>query len=313
MKAPEIARALAERAEQLATQLEGSTPTSRGRLEVRYRSRGSLAVTTCGPKRGIWCDHGAGGIGGDALDLVRHLIHCSMAEAIAWSTSWLGVATDPPPPRGKAPASEPAPADPGLSLRLFREAVPIGDTLAAAYLRFRGLVPPRCTHLRFHPSCPRGAQERLPAMVAAMTDPVTNAFCGVHRTFLCADGRGKIEHGIPKMMMGRAGVIKLTPDEDVTLGLGVCEGIETGLALMQRAGWGAIWAAGSAGGIAKFPVLRGIECLTIFPDADDRGAGRKATETCTERWAAASREVQTIWPPGGQDWLDAFTAVPAIA
>jgi hypothetical protein len=113
------------------------------------------------------------------------------------------------------------------------------------------------------------------------------------------------------MMFGGAGVVRLAPDDEVTLALGICEGIETGLTLIQRAQWKAIWAAGSSGGMAKFPVLPGIECVTLFPDTDDSGAGAKAAAECAGRWVAAGREAQTIWPPGGMDWNDCLVGKAA--
>ena len=47
----------------------------------------------------------------------------------------------------------------------------------------------------------------------------------------------------------------------------------------------------SAGAMAKFPVMAGIEALTIFPDNDDNGVGMRAATTCADRWVAAGREV----------------------
>jgi hypothetical protein len=43
-----------------------------------------------------------------------------------------------------------------------------------------------------------------------------------------------------------------------------------------------VWAATSAGAIAKFPVLHGIESLTIFADAD--ATGLRSAAACQERW-----------------------------
>ena len=54
-----------------------------------------------------------------------------------------------------------------------------------------------------------------------MTDAVTNEPTGIHRTFLNPDGK-KIE----RKMLGRQGVVRITPDEDVTYGLGIAEGVE---------------------------------------------------------------------------------------
>ena len=63
-------------------------------------------------------------------------------------------------------------------------------------------------------------------IVALMTDPVTNEPTGIHRTFLNPDGK-KIE----RKMLGRQGVVRITPDEDVTYGLGISEGVEDALAV----------------------------------------------------------------------------------
>ena len=185
---------------------------------------------------------------------------------------------------------------------LWRECVPAFGTVVEAYLLSRGLELIVGAPLRFHPRCPRcprcprGATERLPAMVALMTDPVTGEPCGIHRTFLRSDGSGKAE-GQAKMMAGSAGVIRLLPDEDVTLGFGLVEGIETGLSVMQRYGWRPIWAATSAGGIAHLPPLPGIEAVTIFADAD--GAGHKAAAACASHWIGAGREARINLPPAG--------------
>ena len=104
------------------------------------------------------------------------------------------------------------------------------------------------------------------------------------------------------------GAIKLSPDEDVTEGLGVCEGIETGLSILA-ADWAPVWALGTAGNIAAFPVLPGIEALTIFGDNDDHkgSAGEKAAQGCAERWRSAGREVNIrIHKDAGCDWNDAL-------
>jgi hypothetical protein len=184
--------------------------------------------------------------------------------------------------------------------RIWSEAVPAAGTAAERYLLGRALMLPSDAPIRFHPACPRGA-DRHPAMMALMTDPITAAPCGVHRTFLQPDGGGKAPGNKTKMMLGTAGVIRLVPDAEVTVGLGLAEGIETSLAVMQRTGWRPVWAATSAGAIARFPVLAGVEALTIFADAD--GPGVTAARTCCQRWADAGREPRLLAPPMG-DWDD---------
>jgi hypothetical protein len=170
------------------------------------------------------------------------------------------------------------------------------------YFAARGLRMEDGAPLRFHPACPRGA-ERWPAMLALMTRPDTAEACGVHRTFLARDGSGKAPGEPKKAMAGEAGLVRLVPNDDVTLGLGLAEGLETALAVMQRTGWRPVWAATSAGAIRTFPMLPGIECLTVFGDAD--GPGMEAARACCGRWAAMGCEARILAPPAG-DWDDAL-------
>ncbi len=302
--ASEISALLAERMEQLATDLIGVAPTYRHGDTIRFRAKGSLVVEVRGARCGIWCDHGASGVGGDALDLVRHVRNCSMPDALDFAAAWLGLrpgqTTRPAPPPKPSPASDNPARAAEMAQRLWCEAVDPDCGPVPVYLASRGLLLPGAPVIRFHPSCPRGV-ERLPAMLALMTDPETGQPIGVHRTFLKLNGSGKA-NGQAKMMLGRAGVIRLA---GATGGrLGIAEGIETSLSLMQVEAWSPVWAAGSAGGIARLPVLPDIQHLTIFPDADDSGASIAASRTCARRWSDAGRHVSIEVPPAGTDWAD---------
>jgi len=295
----ELSRRLAERMGVFAAALAGN-PTSKGQMTWRFRSRGSLAVEVAGAKRGSWFDHEAGE-GGNALALVMHLRREPLPAALEWALAWLGEESRPAAPtapRQRAmPGEAPPPATLEMARRLWREAVPVADTLAAIYLAARGLREELGAPIRFHPDCPRGA-ERWPAMVALMSDPVMGEPCGVHRTFLARDGSGKAPGPMPtKMMCGAAGVIRLIADDEVTGGLGIAEGIETALSVMQGFGWRPVWAATSAGAIRTFPILPGIEALTIFADPD--GAGMEAARICARRWVEAGQEARICAPPRG--------------
>ena len=129
---------------------------------------------------------------------------------------------------------------------------------------------------------------RVPAMLGLFRDIITDEPCGIHRTALNPDGCGKADFPSlsPKKMLGRAkgAAIKLSTDREVTHGLGLAEGIETTLAALC-AGWRPVWAGGSANAIANFPLVAGIESLTIFADADD--VGRKCAHQCRSRWQEA--------------------------
>jgi hypothetical protein len=134
-------------------------------------------------------------------------------------------------------------------------------------------------------------------MIALMTDPITAEPIGLHRTFLLTDGTAKAPVPHPRMMLGNAGIIRL--DEDATLGVAVCEGLETALSI-AAARWRPIWVAGSLNMLARFPVLSGIECLTIFSDAKAHEVD--GARACAARWAAAGREAVVWIPPAAGDW-----------
>ena len=179
------------------------------------------------------------------------------------------------------------------------------------YLAARGIWPPPGTDaLRYHFACPftleDGTTISTPAMLGLFRDITTNEPTGLHRTALTREGtKSKIE-GLdnPKRMLGRAkgAAIKLSPDSAVSTGLGIAEGIETALTAIS-AGWHPVWALGSAGAISAFPILPGIETLSIFTDADP--AGLAAAKACRKRWRDAGRECNIILPPvDGQDWND---------
>ncbi len=78
---------------------------------------------------------------------------------------------------------------------VWAEALPIGGTVAEAYLRGRGITCALPNTLRFHPECWHSSGHRLPAMVATVQGCDLPA---VHRTYLRADGSGKADVDPPR-------------------------------------------------------------------------------------------------------------------
>jgi hypothetical protein len=188
---------------------------------------------------------------------------------------------------------------------------PTPTTIVGIYLIARGIDPPwpACIreHRRLYHRNGAGVVTWHPAMVCPIRDVHSNEVIGCHRTYL-APGGAKAEVDCPKKVLGRivGGAVKLTPDEEVTLGLGVSEGIENGLTALAE-NWSPVWALGTAGNLASFPLLNGVEALTIFADNDDdrTGTGEKAAQQCATRWRAAGREVTVYIPKAaGCDWND---------
>jgi hypothetical protein len=202
---------------------------------------------------------------------------------------------------GKSRPTPPPPLPAGLSPKaaaFWSACAPItADGIAARYLTGRRCALPHPDgDLRFHPSALHWpTRTRWPALVGLITDAVTNEPRSLHFTFLARDGDGKAPLGKKARLYlpdhrKQGGVVRLWPDAEVTIGLAIAEGVEN--ALSGARAFPLAWAALDAGNVAAFPVLSGIESLTIFADHD--AAGIAAAEACAARWTQAGREVR-IW------------------
>ncbi len=192
------------------------------------------------------------------------------------------------------------------AIAIWNEAGDAHGTVVERYLVSRDLdLPPGADVLRYHPACPWRDEERqqtigVPALIACMRAIDGDAVTGIHRTRLTAEG---VKVGRKMLGIAAGAAVKIDDDADVTHGLVIGEGIESCLAGRQL-GFKPTWALGSAGAIAKLPILGGVECLSILAEHD--AANRKAVEECAGRWHAAGREVIVVEPTSGSDILDAL-------
>lgn len=181
-------------------------------------------------------------------------------------------------------------------LRLWASSRPLAGTVGAQYLAARGCVlPPADGDLRFLPAHKHPLGEYVgPALVALVSGIETREAISLHFTWICPDGTKANTPGPARLLLGghrkAGGCIRLWPDEAVTHGLGVGEGIESCLSLAHA--FTPVWSLIDAGNLAALPVLLGIEALTIAQDNDN--AGRRAAQTVAERWAAAGAEVAIV-------------------
>lgn len=219
-------------------------------------------------------------------------------------------------PHGPAPTRRAVPATTHETLSdygrdLWRTCQPVAG-LAQAYLEARGcVIPPPDGDLRWHPSLKHPISGYTgPALVALLTDATDYRIARtLHRTWIRPDGAKPPEADPPRLLLGRhrkaGAVCRLWPDEAVTCGLGVAEGIESALSLAH--GMAPVWAAIDAGNLAALPVLIGIEALTIAADHDPPGIG--AAQACAARWHAAGCEVRVVLPDAfGADLTDVVGA-----
>jgi len=196
------------------------------------------------------------------------------------------------------------------ALGVWREAKPIGGTVAETYLRGRGVTCSLPETLRFHPECFHGATaKRFPAMVALVEGAEGFA---VHRTYLAADGTGKAPVDPPKAMLGAVagGAVRFAEAQGLLV---VAEGIETALSLscgLLRTP-AMIWAALSASGMRGLRLPDPPGRLTIAPDGDT--AGREAAHALAERAHALGWAVSLLPAPEGADWNDVLTGKAVLA
>ncbi|WP_211234559.1 DUF7146 domain-containing protein [Solimonas soli] len=167
---------------------------------------------------------------------------------------------------------------------------------AREYLQARNcVVPPKDGHLRCHAALKHPSGHVGPAMVALITDQVTGEPLSLHRTWVKPDGRKATDP--PRLLIPnhrkQGGVVRLWPNEAVTHGLGIAEGIETALSLAHA--FTPVWALIDAGNLKEFGPLPGIEALTIAVDHD--AAGISAAEDCALRWIEAGAETRFIMSP----------------
>jgi hypothetical protein len=264
---------------------------------------------------GLWRDHANADDRGDALGLVAAVLFGGdIREAIKWAKAWLGLSNGaiarPAPPPTTAPKDSPA-AKIVTARRRWSESRDPRGTIVEKYLNGRGLelADDIAGHvIRFHPDCPwkdsdDGPIIWVPAMICAMRHIATDEIVGVSRRWLTPAGE---KVGKPKFLGAAKGAaIKLDADDIVTGGLHIAEGAESGLDARQR-GFAPCWAAGSADAVGEFPVLAGVECLTIICEND--AVNERETAKCTGCWQDAGREVLHARPLVGKDINDARRA-----
>jgi hypothetical protein len=273
----------------------GPCPACGGKDRFRFDNRHG---------RGDWfCNHcgGDGGPGaGDGFKLLQQVRGWTFTEAVKYIAAELGLSdTDVYAP------SRPTTLVPGTHIQreslseygreLWASRQLIGG-LALDYLEARRCrLPPPDGHLGWMPQMRHPSGYVGPALIALVTDAVTSQPISIHRTWFVPTGNKAAVDPARMLLKGcrkAGGVIRLWPDEAVMNGLGIAEGIESALAAAH--GFTPMWSCIDAGNLAVFPVLRGIESLVIFLDADETGI--EAAVKCAEHWNGAGKDVLLVSP-----------------
>jgi putative DNA primase/helicase len=259
--------------------------------------------------QGTWICNQCGA--GDGVALVMKVAGYSFQDAAARIRELLpdAPAASSKPPRDDARCLEAA-------RRVWSESVPMGGTMAEAYLRSRGCWRDDLGEvLRFVPRLRSTKHDAgfLPAMIAKVAGPDGHGV-NVHRTFL-ENGRKAYRAMMPGAVPPGS-AIRLGP---VTPTLGVAEGIETSLHAAAHFGL-PVWATISAGGMERWEPPHDVQRVAIFGDHDRSFSGQASAyllaRKLTNRRAPVTCDVLI---PGhivdttavGADW--AVSAQPAKA
>jgi len=288
-----------------------------GRREGRYWMVGDVAGT---PGRslyvrlfetergavGNWVD-AATGEHGDLVDLIRlNQRHGRLADTIDEAERFLSLpssAHDDASTLGTF--TKPARAgSPTAAKRLFAASKPLAGSLAATYLRSRGITrASNLDALRFHPRCYYRANEddvpgtpgAFPALIAAVTDN-DGVQTGTHRTWLDPSGLSKAKVASPRRAMGNilGHAVRFGKADDVLI---AGEGIETILSLREVLPAMPMAAATSSAHLAAILFPRALRRLYVARDRD--AAGDAAFGILTDRAQTAGIELVSLMPELG--------------
>jgi predicted P-loop ATPase/phage/plasmid primase-like uncharacterized protein len=268
--------------------------------QLRYGSKGSLAVEIAGPRAGRWYDHEAG-IGGDGLELIKHHKGLPDAEARRWARDWLGdIQHRPAPSTTLAPRT----MDRKTSVaEIVASSRGIEASPAEAYLRNRGItaIPP--AGIRFR----RFAAGQYGALVALATDEAGDVLA-VQQVYLTDDGRKAPVDVVKRTNKAVDGwsdraAVRLPGIEPLIL----CEGVENALSIWQATGQ-ETWACLGISNIARAPVPAGKPVMIAGDgDALDSKANHQRQSAITAL-RARGHDVGVADPPAGSDFNDVLRA-----
>jgi putative DNA primase/helicase len=271
------------------------------------RNTGSCVITLRGPHAGDWIDFD-GNEGGGPISAIEASTGLSRRDLIIEAADIAGV--QPGAPARQTPAAKPAPKrDAARDIaHILSLALPVAGTSAADYLVGRGLAIPADADLLFHSDLTHWETKTgYPALLGQVRDR-SGEVIGLHRTYL-SQGAGAVRKAPvakPKMMLGRiaGGAVRLGPvGPDGRVGL--CEGIETGLAVMTARPDLPVWATLSTSGLEQVDLPPAAQRVLVLADNDASGAGLRAADAAARRLRALGRDVAIARPPEeGQDFND---------
>mgnify|MGYP003627847046 FL=1 len=169
-----------------------------------------------------------------------------------------------------------------LAREIWNGTVDIKDTVTHRYLVSRGITTLDFDDVRHHPNQKHFASGRcFPAMVAAVRKWPNTTITGIQITYLMPDGSGKADVEPQRISLGEIGGGGVQLRKPTESNLGVAEGIETALSVVQTIAL-PTWAVLSAVNYKKLDIPETIEKVLVATDNDENGTGLKAARKALE-------------------------------
>ena len=287
------------------------------------RKNGSCVIALKGEHAGDWIDFDSGE-GGGPLSTLEKATGLSGRGRIDYAAELAGAAPmrNPAPSRqngGSRPEAAPETRTKQNARReieiIIKGCQALADSPAETYLATRGLAVPDTSELKFHADLTHWeTRTGYPGLVAFVRN-TGGRVIGVHRTYLAHAHAAKADLPSPRMMLGSvtSGAVRLAPLSESAV-LGLAEGIETALSVMQACPDLPVWAALAAGNLAQVALPPEVSRVVILADNDGEGAGIRAAERAAARHAAEGRRVWIAMPErAGEDFNDLLQRSGAAA
>lgn len=215
--------------------------------QIRHGSKGSLVVTTKGPKTGLWYMHETGK-GGNLLQLIQEQKQFSFQQSLEYAAKYLGIFKNNTPD-----------VDIPYHQKVYGFSKSIKNTLGETYLKeHRGISSNLPDTIKFVPFLYEPTTKvKHPAIVVFAKD-ISGQIRGMQAIYLDKETGKKLDIELPKRSYGE---IKgsLVPINNGKHGLALCEGVETALSI--------------ANAKPSLTVLATLSSFTNFLSADIKGNG----------------------------------------
>lgn len=207
--------------------------------------------------------------------------------------------------------------DPAIRLNKTRAELKPDDGIIEFYLRSRGITLPIPRAIKLHQAMSYYDNGELKGKFAAMVATVSGSDgkpITYHVTYL--DGTGKAGVPCPRKVLPPktplpGSAIRLAEPADY---LGLCEGIETALSVIQMTDI-PTWACINAGGLEAVEIPQSVTRVCVWGDNDENYTGQKSAYTLANKLKIKRPELRVhvmIPAQRGYDWNDVLTKIGYI-